>query len=152
MNIRSLLGLAYHIMMLKGRAHWETEPLTRNQRVRLLAGHYSLTKLWESMPSQPPLLPHTGRCVSQQRCSKAWGQLWSAVLEMGTQILPLQTVDVVGKLILAETCIKSLVDGEIPLQGMLDGIPHCKENALSAASAKLQEIRETLADHFTDDF
>jgi hypothetical protein len=153
LNIRPLLGLAYHAMMLTGRAHWDGEPLlNRNQRVRLLAGHYSLGKLWESMPSQPPPLTHTGRCTSQQRCSKAWVQLWKAVLEMGTQILPLQTVDVLGKLMLAESCMKALVEGDIPSQGLLEGMPYCKENALHATSAKLQEIRETLADHFNDDF
>jgi hypothetical protein len=153
LNIRPLLGLAYHSMMLSGRTHWDAELLlSRNQRVRLLAGHYSLGKLWESMPNQPPALTHTGRCTSQQRCSKAWSQLWKSVLEMGTQILSMQSVDVLGKLMLAESCMKALVEGEIPSQGLLEGIPYCKENALCATSAKLQEIRETLADHFMDDF
>lgn len=68
LNVRSLLGLAYHAMMLAGRANWEMEPLLdRNQRVRLLAGHYSLTKLWESLSANPPALTHTVRCTSQQR-------------------------------------------------------------------------------------
>lgn len=68
LNIRSLLGLAYHAMLLSGRARWDTEPLlNRNQRVRLLAGHYSLTKIWEGLPGNPPALIHTVRCTSQQR-------------------------------------------------------------------------------------
>lgn len=71
---------------------------------------------------------------------------------MSTQVLPLQMVDVPGKLMLAESCMKALVESEIPSQGMLDGMPHCKENALVATSSKLQEIRDTLADCFNDDF
>lgn len=68
LNIRPLLGLAYHSMMLAGRSNWDAEPLlTRNQKVRLLAGHYSLSKMWEFMPANPPPLPHTVRCTSQQR-------------------------------------------------------------------------------------
>lgn len=86
------------------------------------------------------------------RCGKAWGQLWAKLFEMGTQVLPMQNVDVPGKLMLAESCMRALVEADIPSQGLLDGMPHCKENALAATSAKLQDTRETLADHFTDDF
>ena len=47
LNLRPVLGLAYHAMMLKGRAHWEAEPtLARDQRARsfgLLAGQPTFT-------------------------------------------------------------------------------------------------------------
>ncbi|KAF9645793.1 hypothetical protein BDM02DRAFT_3100854 [Thelephora ganbajun] len=154
LNIRPLLGLAYHSMMLNGRTNWDSEPLlTRNQKVRLFAGYYSLSKLWESMPSQTPPLVHSGRCTSQQRCSRSWAQLWRLTLEKGTGILPLQTGDVLGKLMLAESCMKAMVEGEFSSAGIAaDDVPCCKENALAATSAKVAEVRESLADHFTDDF
>ena len=154
LNIRPLLGLACHSMMLNGRAHWDSEPLlTRNQKVRLYAGYYSLSKLWESMPNQTPPLVHSGRCTSQQRCTRSWTQLWRLILEKGTGILPLQTGDVLGKLMLAESCMKAIVEGEFLSAGIVaDDIPCCKENALGATSARVAEVRESLADHFTDDF
>lgn len=154
LNIRPLLGLSYHSMMLNGKAHWDSEPLlARNQKVRLLAGYYSLSKLWESMPSQTPPLVHSVRCTSQQRCNRSWVQLWRLILEKGTGILPLQTGDVLGKLMLAESCMKAVVEGELLAAGIAaDDVPCCKENALAATSAKVIEVRESLADHFTDDF
>jgi len=154
LNIRSLLGLAYHSMMLNGKSHWDSEPLlARNQKVRLLAGYYSLSKLWESMPSQTPPLVHSVRCTSQQRCNRSWVQLWRLILEKGTGILPLQVGDLLGKLMLAESCMKAIVEGEFAVAGIAaDDVPCCKENALAATCAKVVEVRESLADHFTDDF
>jgi hypothetical protein len=69
---------------------------------------------------------------------------------MGRQVLPLPYADVVGKLMLAESVAKALVELEIPTQGMLDGMPWCKDNVLAAVAGKLKEVQESLADYFTD--
>ena len=153
-NLRPIVGLAYHGLMLRGKAAWDAErALTRAQRVRLLAGYYALSKLWDALPSQPPPLTHTARCTSQQRCTKAWGALWRTVLETGTQVMPgLAREDVLGKIMLAESMMKALVEREIPSQGFLDGMPHCRESALVATSMRMREIKEGLADCFSDDF
>ena len=153
-NLRPVLGLAYHAMMLKGKAHWDTElTLTREHRIRLLCGYYSLSKLWEGLPSQPPTLTHSARCTSQQRCTKAWTNLWKAVLDTAPQVIPcLQKEDMLGRVIVAESMMKALVGGEIPSQGYLEGMPHCKESALYATTMKVREIKDSLADYFSDEF
>ncbi|KAH9889764.1 hypothetical protein C8Q73DRAFT_653099 [Cubamyces lactineus] len=153
-NLRPVMGLAYHALMLRGKAHWDAErALTRSQRVRLLAGYYALTKLWDALPGQPPPLTHGARCTSQQRCAKAFGALWRAVLETGTQVLPgLAREDVLGKIMLAESVMKAMVEREIPSQGFLDGMPHCRESALVATTMRMREIKESLADYFSDEF
>ncbi|TBU39182.1 hypothetical protein BD309DRAFT_993934 [Dichomitus squalens] len=153
-TLRPILGLAYHALMLRGKAAWDAEPsLTRAQRVRLLAGYYALSKLWDVLPSQPPPLTHSARCTSQQRCAKAWGALWRTVLETGTQVMPgLAREDVLGKIMLAESMMKALVEREIPSQGFLDGMPHCRESALVATTVRMREIKESLADYFSVDF
>jgi hypothetical protein len=69
---------------------------------------------------------------------------------MGKQVLPLQYADVLGKVMLAESVIRALVEREIPTQGMLDGMPWCKENALAVTSSKVREIQNSLADYFSD--
>jgi hypothetical protein len=149
--LRPLLGIAYHAMLLKGREYWDADPhLTRSQRIRLLSGHYALGKLYDELPNNAPPLTHSARCSSQPKCNKAWAMLWRATLELGPQIIAHQRGDVLGKLVLAETFIKALVEKEIPTQGMLDGLPNCRENALQATSQKVREIRESLADYFTD--
>ncbi|KAH9931675.1 uncharacterized protein BXZ73DRAFT_47214 [Epithele typhae] len=150
-NLRPIVGLAYHALMLRGQGAWA--PLTRAQRVRILAGFYALSKLWDALPGQAPPLTHTARCTSQQRCAKAWGALWRTVLETGTQVMPgLAREDVLGKTMLAESMMKALVDREIPSQGFLDGMPHCRESALLATSMRVREIKESLADYFSDEF
>jgi hypothetical protein len=153
LNLRGLLGLSYQSMLLKGRDYWESDPLlTRSQRVRLLSGHYALGRLWERLPNEPPMLTHSTRCTggSTVRCNQAWGALWKSILEMGRQVLPLQYADVLGKVRLAECVLKALVEGEIPTQGMLDGMPWCKENGLVAIRMKVKEIQDNLADYFSD--
>ncbi|KAH7909811.1 hypothetical protein BJ138DRAFT_1154339 [Hygrophoropsis aurantiaca] len=152
-NLQSLLGLAYHTMMLQGREQWDADLLlTRAQRIRLLSGHYSLGRFWERLPNEPPTLTHSPRCVGggQVRCNQAWAALWRSILDMGRQVLPLQYADVLGKVMLAESVIRALVDRDIPTQGLLDGMPWCKDNAVLATAGKVKEIQETLADYFTD--
>jgi len=153
LDLRGLLGLSYYSMLLKGRDQWEADPLlTRSQRVRLLSGHYALGRLWERLPNEPPMLTHSTRCTggSTVRCNQAWGALWKSVLDMGKQVLPLQYADVLGKLMLAESVVKALVEKEIPTQGMLDGMPWCKDNGLTVIRLKVKEIEESLADYFSD--
>ena len=153
-NLRAVAGLAYHALMLRGKPAWDAErALSHAQRVRLLAGYYALCKLWDALPGQPPQITHTARCTSQQRCAKAWGTLWRTVLETGTSIMPgLAREDVLAKIMLAESMMKALVEREIPSQGFLDGMPHCRESALVATTMRMREIKDSLADCFVDDF
>ncbi|KAF8843224.1 hypothetical protein BDN67DRAFT_964589 [Paxillus ammoniavirescens] len=152
LNLRALLGLAYHTMLLQGREVWDADDLlTRVQRIRLLSGHYALGRLCERLPNEPPALQHNQRCTGgvQARCNQAWAGLWRSILDM-KQILPLPYADVVGRLTLAESILKAVVERQIPTQGLLDGMAWCKENAIAATAGKLKEIQESLADYFTD--
>ncbi|KIP10202.1 hypothetical protein PHLGIDRAFT_65999 [Phlebiopsis gigantea 11061_1 CR5-6] len=152
-NLRGVLGLAYHAMMLKGKTAWDADAyLSREQRVRLLCGYYALNKLSDALPANPPVLTHTARCTSQQRCVKAFAGVWKMILETGTQMIPFQREDVLGRILFAEGVMKALVKDEIPSQGTMDGMQQCKENALFAVSMKFREIKDSLADYFTDEF
>ena len=152
-NLRQMLGLAYHAMMLKGKKYWDTDAgLTRDQRIRLLCGYYSLGKLGDELPASPPPISHSARCTAQQRCTKSFGNLWKTVLETVTQMPTVAREDMLGRVMLAESMMKALVEREIPSQGFLDGLPYCKESALFATTTRVREIRDTLADHFSDDF
>ncbi|KAF7987052.1 hypothetical protein HWV62_187 [Athelia sp. TMB] len=154
LQLPHLLGMSYYSMLLKGRDAWAVDPLlTRAQRVRLLSGHYALSKLWERLPGEPPAMSHSTRCTggATVRCNQAWGALWKSVLDMGKQMpVSLQYADVLGKMMLAESTIKALVDGTIPTQGLLEGMPYCKQNALTVTGEKVKEIQEGLADYFAD--
>ena len=152
-NLRAVLGLAYHAMMLKGKAAWDADAyLSREQRVRLLCGYYALSKFSDALPANPPVFAHGPRCTSQQRCTKAFGGVWKTILETGTQMISFQREDVLGRVLFAEGMMKALAKDEIPSQGIMDGMLQCKETALFAVSMRFREIKDSLADHFTDDF
>lgn len=153
-NLRSMLGLAYNGMMLLGKSSWDQDPLlTREQKIRLLSGAYSLAKLCDALPTQPPSISHTARCTNQQRCNKAWNGVWKIVLDVSTQVmLGMQREDVLARLVFAESMMKAFVEEKIPSQGFLDGITTCRESALIATKARVREFRESLADYFSDDF
>ncbi|KAH8104658.1 hypothetical protein BXZ70DRAFT_888007 [Cristinia sonorae] len=153
-NLRPMLGLAYYHMMLKGKPYWDTEPLlSREQRIRLLSGYYSFSRLWETLLLQPPVLAHSARCGSQQRCTKSWGTMWKVVLDTVNTIIPtLPQEDVLARLMLGESMVKAMVEAQIPSQGFIEWIPHCKESALFATTMRVREIRDTLADYFSDEF
>jgi hypothetical protein len=152
LGLRSLLGLAYHTMLLQGRDAWDADPgLNTSQRIRLLSGYYSLSSLWESQAFNPPgPLAHSPRCTAQARCAKAWAALWSRTLEAGTKVVPHAQADVLGKLVLADTMLKAAF-GQIIPPGQVPGeMPVCKEAALVATALRVAEVKEGLADHFTD--
>ncbi|KAI0345957.1 hypothetical protein BDW22DRAFT_1389955 [Trametopsis cervina] len=154
-NLRTMLGLAYHAMMLKGKAHWETEQaLTRDRRVRLLCGYYSLCKLWETLPSTPPVMSHSPRCTSQARCTKAFGMLWKAAIESWSSgpMPAFQREDVLGRLMWTESMLAAIVKGEVNPQSVLEGVHTCKENVLAVTTIRFKEIKDNLADYFADDF
>ena len=172
LGLRGLMGLAYHSMLLKGQEVWEQDDmLSREQRIRLLSGHYKLGKLWERLPNEPPVLNHSTWCTGKLsfllphssciltmlggatiRCTQSWTLLWKSILDIGHQVpLQIQYADVPGKLILAESVIKALVEGGIPSHGMLDGMSvWCKENAVSVTKERVRSVKEGLADFFED--
>lgn len=81
-QLRPLLGLAYYLMMLKGKDEWcnydddedmdhgegkakgeNPKPrLTRDQRIRLLTGYYNLSRACDTLSSTPPKLTHHPSC------------------------------------------------------------------------------------------
>lgn len=151
LQLRALLGLAYHSMLLQGREAWESDVLlTRERRIRLLSGHHALGRLWHDLPSQAPQMAHSSRCTAQARCGKAWSSLWRAVLELGPQVVSVQYPDVLGRVMLAESILRGIVSQQVPTP--VDDMPFCKDSAVVATSNRLRELRENLADYFPDVF
>ncbi|KAI0802026.1 hypothetical protein BC629DRAFT_1284711 [Irpex lacteus] len=159
-NLRPIVGLAYHSMLLKGKPHWDSLALefptllTRERRVRLVCGYCSLCKLWESLPGNPPPLAHSAKCTSQARCNKGFAALWRVALESWTSQpwLTFQREDVLGKVMWTESQMAAFVEGKLNPRGVLDDVYQCKESALAMMSMRFKEIKDNLADHFSDDF
>jgi len=51
-----------------------------------------------------------------------------------------------------ESMMRAIVKGDIAPQGILEGVYHCKENVLAVMTIRFKEIKENLADYFSDEF
>lgn len=156
LKLRSILGVAYHAMMLKGRAAWLEEPLLNSaHRIRLLNGHYTIIQIQTELSSTPPNFMHDSSCVRPARCEVGWRNLWTVLTGDADgildQVLPLTAANLLGKLKLAHTVLLTLTRRDIPDQGLLRAIePNCMQLALKATCEKVKQIETEVADYFVD--
>ena len=156
LNLRSLLGLAYHTMMLKGRDVWDSDPqLTRSHRIRLLSGHYTISQIGSDLASTPPRLKHDSTCHRRNTCRAGWASLWRVINTskngLGSQVVKLPNADILGRMMLAKSVLEALVDGAIPVEGIADDInDKCLKSAAKATQSRVKEIQENLVDWFSD--
>lgn len=158
LNLRPLLGLAYYLMMLKGREEWSASPkLSKDQRMRLFSGYYNISRACEALPTTPPTLVHHPSCFMNGRCAEAWQSLWTTmILKMmsdGSPALRIQTVDLLRKLHLANHLLEKLLNGEgatDPVFGTGNMNKNCLRNALKASEDKVNDVLYGLADCFVE--
>ncbi|KAI1793329.1 hypothetical protein LXA43DRAFT_238293 [Ganoderma leucocontextum] len=118
--------------------------LTCEQRQRLLSGHWSLSRLWDTLRTNPPKFQRPDGCTyHQQGCVSTWTQVWRDVGKSeGT--LKHAPGDVLGRLRAMEEQLFMHADLSCALT------PQCKRGALMALKATMKEVQEGLADHFAD--
>ncbi|KAF8235069.1 hypothetical protein L208DRAFT_1258941 [Tricholoma matsutake] len=156
LNLRDLLGLAYHTMMLKGRDVWNSDPhLTRSHRVHLLSGYYTLSHIGSELASTPPRLKHDNTCHRRNNCRTGWASLWKAINTskngLGSQVVKLPNADILGRMMLARSVLEALVDGAIPVEGLTDDMnDRCLKATVKAAQNRTKEIQESLVNWFSD--
>ncbi|KAM5530573.1 hypothetical protein V8D89_015767 [Ganoderma adspersum] len=118
--------------------------LTREQRLRLLSGAWSLARLWETLRTTPPAFQRPDGCTyHQQGCVSTWRVVWRDVGKAeGT--LKHAAGDVLGRLRAMEEQLFMHADLSCALT------PQCKRGALVALKTTIKEVQEGLADHFAD--
>ncbi|EIW59153.1 uncharacterized protein TRAVEDRAFT_122112 [Trametes versicolor FP-101664 SS1] len=118
--------------------------LTREQKARLLAGHWSLTRLWERVRTTPPPFTRPDGCTYHQHgCLSTWTQVWADV-GRSERTLRLEAADVLGRLgAMEEQLVSHTVLGDALS-------PQCKRAALLAVRATMTEVKEGLAGHFCE--
>lgn len=118
--------------------------LTREQKARLLAGHWSLTRLWERLRTTAPPFERPDGCTYHQHgCLSTWAQVWREVGRT-EKTLRFEVADVLGRLGAMEEQLTMHAD----LSNALS--PQCKRAALLALRATMTEVKEGLAGHFCD--
>ncbi|KAI0670917.1 hypothetical protein C8Q78DRAFT_1032790 [Trametes maxima] len=118
--------------------------LTREQKQRLLSGHWSLCRLWERLRTTPPKFERPDGCTYHLHgCLSTWAHAWR---EVGSSeaTLRLEGADVLGRLKTMEDQLLVHADVSVALS------PQCKRAAMAALRATVSEVRAGLAAHFSD--
>lgn len=157
LGLKKLTGLAYNKMMIIGRSTWDADTaLTRSQKIRLLSGYYTLSHLCDLLPSRPPTFAHDSSCVVTHCCVNTWSNLWELLTTdqeggFSEQVTKHQPGDLLGRVIMAESILKALVEYDIPRNGIMDGMHEmCAELALKAVQKKVRDVQKQLAECFVD--
>jgi hypothetical protein len=82
-NLRMLLGVAYYIQLMEvGTSFSKDNKLNREQRIRLMSGHWSLVNLWDELRvTSPKFEKGANGCVYHNAgCVSIWAAKW---LEVG---------------------------------------------------------------------
>jgi hypothetical protein len=152
LGLKSLLGLAYHAMTLKD---WRSDPfITRSRHVRLLSGYHALTKMCDALPSQPPTLSHGTWCLLPQVCASSWNDLWQSIMSgkgggLSVKVPDLQSSDLVGRVMLAESVLKALVQEHSSTSKFRGMHSACTKKMHEVVAQKVKEVEESLADLFS---
>ncbi|KAJ8482932.1 hypothetical protein ONZ51_g5062 [Trametes cubensis] len=118
--------------------------LTREQKRRLLSGHWSLTRLWERLAATPPKFERPDGCTYHQRgCVSTWAEVWREVAR-SERTLSYPVVDVIHRL--AEMKLQLVLHED--LSTALS--PQCMRAALLAVRSTITEVTEGLGSHFSD--
>ncbi|KAI0766450.1 hypothetical protein BD413DRAFT_481069 [Trametes elegans] len=118
--------------------------LTREQKQRLLSGHWSLTRLWERLRTTPPAFERPEGCTYHQRgCVSTWAHVWKDVAQSPATARH-DGVDVLGRL-------KTMAEQLFLHAELANALsPQCQRAAMLALKATMTEVKEGLAKYFSD--
>ncbi|PPQ78737.1 hypothetical protein CVT25_010740 [Psilocybe cyanescens] len=113
--------------------------LTPRQKTHVMSGYHSLSAYWNHLRLNPPDFEPDPVCGSHSQCVGAWRLRWLAAAE---KEYPLPEVDVLGRLMYIERCLR---------EDMLVGVVlnrACKASALRVVSVKREMVSRQLHHHF----
>ncbi|KAF9525857.1 hypothetical protein CPB83DRAFT_771267 [Crepidotus variabilis] len=119
--------------------------ITREQQLRLLAGYYRLTSIWEKMRLTNLHFEHSHACGAtwhQQGCNQSWLEFWKEKTR-SDNVMSLGMADVIGRL--------KMVHKEYDRWGSATYMHHdCRTNAKKAMTDAIRRVEEALPDFFAD--
>jgi hypothetical protein len=104
LQIRELLGVAYYAQLVALQKNNSDTiafpagcPLSKDQRIRLLAGHWSLGRRWERLRDTPVNFVQSPSCHDHQYCRTRWENQWHA-LARAQCVTQHPSADVLGRM------------------------------------------------------
>ncbi|KAH9480809.1 hypothetical protein JR316_0007409 [Psilocybe cubensis] len=119
--------------------------VTRAQQLRLLAGYYRLTSVWDKLRREPLPFEHSHACGAtwhQQGCTQSWLEFWKEKTR-SDGVMNLGMADVLGRL--------KLVQKEYDRWGSATYMHHdCRLGAKRAIGDVIKRVEEALPDYFAE--
>jgi len=119
--------------------------VTREQQLRLLAGYYRLTAVWDKLRLTPPHFEHAISCGAswhQQGCTQSWLEWWKEKTRSDS-VMNLGLADVIGRLKLLQ---KDYDRWGTATYMHLD----CRNNAKRAIVEVIKRVEDALPDFFEE--
>ena len=119
--------------------------VTREQQLRLLAGYYRLTAVWDKLRLTPPHFEHAVSCGAswhQQGCTQSWLEWWKEKTRSDS-VMNLGLADVIGRLKLLQ---KDYDRWGTATYMHLD----CRNNAKRAIVEVIKRVEDALPDFFEE--
>ena len=119
--------------------------VTREQQLRLLAGYYRLTAVWDKLRLTPPHFEHAISCGAswhQQGCTQSWLEWWKEKTRSDS-VMNLGLADVIGRLKLLQ---KDYDRWGTATYMHLD----CRNNAKRAIVDVIKRVEDALPDFFEE--
>lgn len=166
LQIRELQGVAYYAQLMalqQNNSHIIVFPvgcsLSKDQRVRLLAGHWSLVRRWERL-LDTPVFQQAPSCPDPQHCRSNWNFHWR-VCAQSPNVTRYGSADVLRKMQAMEDLLNTSAPLHFTLYGLpsalhpiSDANPHrslpCGRTALAATKKVIDDIRASLPDVFSE--
>jgi len=119
--------------------------ITREQQLRLLAGYYRLTSLWDRLRLTPLAFEHSHSCGAtwhQQGCTQSWLEFWKEKTRSDS-VMGLGLADVLGRL--------KMVQKDYERWGSATYMHHdCRALAKRAIGDVIAKVEEGLPDYFAE--
>ncbi|TEB40026.1 hypothetical protein FA13DRAFT_1724246 [Coprinellus micaceus] len=154
-EVRALCGIAYYLQLqdMDDCQTFEKDgivtkvrtdrKLTNEQAFKLLTGHYSLVRFWQSFRLNPSKIPLDDQCSKDRhvRCNTVWTKRWTSAVGW-KRIMTLNEADALGLI----ACLKSQLGEDDELKAGM--APGCRLAGLEMLEKKRDEVDANLMSHF----
>lgn len=118
--------------------------ITKEQQLRVLAGFYRLSSLWDKLRASPPHFEHSHSCGASfyhQGCTQSWVEFWKEKTRSDS-VMNLGLADIIGRL--------KILQKDYDRWNATYMHNECRSNAKKSIGDIIKRVENTLSDFFDD--